>query len=302
MNTELEDRLRWEMREVIDGARVPPGLARRAWRNRRRRIMTRATAAAGTAAAVAVALVAAVGPTGASRDVGTHTTAYIVRHAESALGTAVAANDIMYLRATDGTATRWFYLGPGGSSNRYETFSAPGQPGMDIGVAATPASRTITWVFYRTKTWWRMEQAATPAPRPAAQKSCSAQIPVSLDVYESPAVLVANIREALACGQLTNEGTQYVDGAAAIKLVSVHTIQAPMRARATTVTVTTSLWVNPASYLPVRWAQDGKITGRKGMVVPSIDENVEWLSPASANLAQLTVPIPPGFTQVSPPS
>jgi len=301
MSTELEDRLRWEMREVTAGARVPPGLARRAWRNRRRRIMTRATAAAGTAAAVAVALVAA-GTTGASRDAGSHTTAYVVRHAESALVTAVAANDIMYLRATDGTAERWFYLAPQGSSNRYEVFSASGQPLMDIGVTATPASRTVTWVFYRAKTWWRMEGAATPTPQPAAQNSCRSQIPVGLDVYESPAVLVANIREALACGQLTNEGTQYVDGVAAIKLVSVHTFQVPMRGQTITVTVATTLWVDPASYLPVRWAQDGKVTGRTGVVVPSVDEDVEWLPPTSANLAQLTVPIPPGFRQVSPPS
>jgi len=301
MSTELEDRLRWEMREVTAGARVPPGLARRAWRNRRRRIMTRATAAAGTAAAVAVALVAA-GTTGASRDVGSQTTAYIVKQAESALDTAVAANDIMYLRATNGTAERWFYLAPEGSSNRYEVFSASGQPSMDIGVAATPASRTVTWVFYRSKTWWRLEQAATPTPHPVAQKSCSSQIPVSLDVYESPAVLVANIREALACGQLTNEGTQYVNGVAAIKLVSVRTFQLPMRAGAVTVTTTTTLWVNPASYLPVRWAQNWKFTGRTGIVATPVDENVEWLSPTSANLAQLTVPIPPGFRQVSPPS
>jgi hypothetical protein len=307
MSTELEDRLWWEMRDVTAGARVPPGLARRAWRNRRRRIMTRAAAAAGTAAAVAVALVAA-GATGASRGADVHTTAYIVKHAESALDTAVAANDIMYLRATDGTAERWFYLGPQGSSNRYETFSGSGQPGMDIGVAATPASRTITWVGYRTRTWWRMEQAATPAPQPAAQDSCSSQIPVGLDAYQSPAVLVANIREALACGQLTNEGTQYAGGVNAIKLVSVRAFHVQMRNPALkhttnlTVTVTTTLWVDPASYLPVRWAQDGKVTGRKGMVVPSVDEDVQWLRPASANLAQLTVPIPPGFTQVSPPS
>jgi hypothetical protein len=67
------------------------------------------------------------------------------------------------------------------------------------------------------------------------------------------------------------------------------------------VTVTTTLWVDPASYLPGRWAQDGNVTGRTGMVVPSVDEDVEWLSPTSANLAPLTVPVPPGFRQVSPP-
>jgi hypothetical protein len=307
MSTELEDRLWWEMREVTAGARMPPGLARRARRIRRRRIMTRGTAAVGTAAAAAVALVAA-GTTGPPRDADSHTTAYIVKHTESALHTAVTANDIMYLRATDGTAERWFYLGPRGSSNRYETFSASGQPGMDIGVAATPASRTITWVFYRTRTWWRMEQAATPTPQPAAQNSCSSQIPVGLDVDQSPAVLAANIREALACGQLTNEGTQYVDGVNAVELVSVRTFRVQMRDPAlkqTTnlaVTVTTTLWVDPASYLPVRWAQDGKVTGRKGIVVPSVDQDVEWLPPTGANLVQLTVPIPSGFTRVSSPS
>jgi hypothetical protein len=304
MSTELEDRLLWEMREVTAGRRVPPGLARRAWRNRRRRIMTRAVAgtaaAAAAAAAVTVALVAA-GTTGASRDVGSQTTAYIVKQAESALNTAVAANDIMDLRATDGTTEGWFYLGPQGLSGRYEIFSESGQPVMDTGLAATPASWTTTRVFYHTKTWWRAaERSTTPLPRPPVHESCSSWIPVIPAIFESRAVLIANIREALACGQLTNEGTQYVDGVAAVKLVAVSTFL--VHNPGSTVSATTTLWVDPASYLPVRWAQYWKTTGRTGGTTSSIDEDVEWLSPTSANLAQLTVPIPPGFRRVSPPS
>jgi hypothetical protein len=92
------------------------------------------------------------------------------------------------------------------------------------------------------------------------------------------------------------------------ELVSVRTFRVQMRDPAlkqTTnlaVTVTTTLWVDPASYLPVRWAQDGKVTGRKGIVVPSVNQDVEWLPPTGANLVQLTVPIPSGFTRVSSPS
>jgi hypothetical protein len=300
MSTELEDRLRAEMRHATAGARVPPGLARRAWRNRRRRITTRAATAAGTAAVVAAA-VAAAGTAGASRDTGTHTTAYVVRHAESALSEAVTANDIMYLRDTDGTQETWFSSGPAGPASRTEIFSAPGQLIYDIGTNAT--TDTLTGVSYGTKTWERFDVRGYPGPpRPAPPPTSCGQVgqPASLTfvMFFTPATLAAGIREALACGQYSNEGTQYVDGVDAIKLVSVLS----WHWQAETFTITTTLWVDPASYLPVRWTQSlwrqsMKTTGHE---VHSLGYDIQWLPPTSANLAQLTVPIPAGFRQASP--
>lgn len=53
------------------------------------------------------------------------------------------------------------------------------------------------------------------------------------------------------------------------------------------------IWVDPSTYLPVRdWSDiDG-----------GIDQvDFRWLRPTPTNLAALDVPVPPGFTQVSPP-
>jgi hypothetical protein len=50
---------------------------------------------------------------------------------------------------------------------------------------------------------------------------------MSVNPHQDPATLAANIREALACGQLTNEGTENVNELNAIKLVSVRTADRP---------------------------------------------------------------------------
>jgi hypothetical protein len=300
MNTELEDRLRAEMRHATAGARVPPGLARRAWRSRRRRITTRAATAAGTAAVVAAAAVAA-GTAGASRDTGIHTTAYVVQHAESALSEAVAANDIMYLRDTDGTQETWFSSGPAGPVSRTEIFSVPGQLVWDIGTNLT--TDTVTGVSYGTKTWERSNPRTYPGPpRPYPAPTSCGQVgqPATLTfvLFFTPATLAASIREALACGQYSNEGTQHVDGVDAIKLVSVLS----WHAQAETYSITTTLWVDPASYLPLRWTQSlwRQSTKTTGHEVNSLGYDIQWLPPTSANLAQLTVPIPAGFTRTLP--
>ena len=90
MNTELEEQLRGAMERFAGDVRVPPGLAVKAYRHQqKRRITTRAVAAAGTAAAVAaaVAIAGAAGAFGsaASPPVQTAYTAYVVRHVEHAL-------------------------------------------------------------------------------------------------------------------------------------------------------------------------------------------------------------------------
>jgi len=51
-----------------------------------------------------------------------------------------------------------------------------------------------------------------------------------------------------------------------------------------------TLWVNPATYLPVR----PKLGG--------LQTDFQWLSPTPAGLALLNMPVPAGFHQVPPPS
>jgi hypothetical protein len=314
MSTELEDRLREEIRHATAGVRVPPGLAEKAWRRRRRRIAGRVVAA-GTAAAAAGAIVA-VGTTGASPPVRAFTTAYVVRHVEAALDAAAAADDIVYQRITGGSREIWTYRGPSGLLSRNAVFWH-GQLVIDSGQVVTPAGGTAINVIYSTRTWYTAKiPAGSPLLRvmpynPSPQTSCRARM--SLDFNQPVQVLTANIRRALACGQLTDEGTQHVDGVAAIKLVSVRTqrLRVPIEPAASlhlrrrmvteTLTETMVLWVDPATYLPVRTAFGVTSAAPLPMLIPLGSADIRWLAPTRANLALLTVPIPPGFRHVPTP-
>lgn len=55
-----------------------------------------------------------------------------------------------------------------------------------------------------------------------------------------------------------------------------------------------TLWVSPATYLPVR------VMLTFGNV--QIQTDFSWLAPTPANLAALNVTVPAGFQQVAPPS
>jgi hypothetical protein len=315
MSTEFEDRLREEMRHATAGALLSPGLVGRARGHLRRRVMTGAAAVAITATAAAAAVIVATGVTGASRESGIRTTAYIVSQVDAALGAAGSAQDIAYLREDGGLVYRWLYNGSQGTSSRNELLAGGGRPGeIDTGSTTTQARTTAISVNYHTKTWWRESSPASGAlSQPPAHSSCTVQ--VALDVQPSTLpVLAADIRRALACGQLTSEGTQNVDGVNAIKLGSVQTLTEPAHAAtrngrttqipATTYTTVTKLWVDPDSYLPVRFVTtttDSSASDPGSYLTGSGTWDVQWLPPTSANLALLTVKIPPGFTQVAAP-
>ena len=63
----------------------------------------------------------------------------------------------------------------------------------------------------------------------------------------------------------------------------------------------TTIWVDPSSYLPVR------LTGRVQLILggaakqgtTTLTVDFRWLPPTSANLKELTAPIPKGFRQTS---
>src|ERR1022692_2428209 len=320
ISSDFEDRLREEMRQATAGVSPPSVLVRQARRAGRRRLTIGAAATAATAAAVAVAVVVTTGAVGAPQNAGTYTTAYVVRHVESALDTAAAADDIAYLHVPGGSSTVWYhsafnmasetgiaythapggslnvwlYNGPQGMITRTSDLSSQGQPYSDLEGSVTSAGTTITLVSYPAKAWSRYTDSATPPPA-SPPASCSEQIPLSVTAYDLP-VLTADIHQALACGQLTNEGTERVNGVDTIKLVSVGTLTEP---KGVTITTTTTLWVDSVNYLPVRWqfASDASASQQPGSQGPV---DISWLAPTSANLALLTVQIPPGFTQIPP--
>lgn len=294
ISTEFEERLRAEMRHATTGVSVPSGLVRKARRDRRRRNAVRAGAASAAAAvAVAAAVVVSNGTTGASRDSGTYTTAYVVKHVTSALD---AVNEIASVHFTSpGVAPMdlWVYDGPRGLAYRAEYFdSSGGQLILEVGITATPANYQ-TWINVDPiRGTWSKQSFRRPAPR----TGCGTPVPTSLDSFPQ---IAAGLREYLACGTLSYQGTQQVDGVNALKLVSAR----QQRRGKTLTTVTTIIWVNPATYLPVRLTTQVRLTTRRTrpMVFVPMRFDIRWLPPTSANLALLTVRIPAGYTQVHPP-
>jgi len=288
IGTEFEERLRAEMRHATTGISAPSGLVRRARRDRRRRIVSRVSAASAAAAvAVAGAVILSNGTTGASRDSGTYTTAYVVKHVESALD---AANEIAYMHVTSRVASPvdiWAYDRPQGQAYRAEYFDLrSGELYWEVGMTATPANyQTYINVYHDNKTWSKQTyQGAKPR-----EKSCGFSLPPTWGTYPE---IAAGLHQDLTCGALGSEGIQQVDGVDALKLVSVqHARFGPKRTPATTVTI---IWVDPATYLPVR------LTTQQTRPAASVPMRVDfrWLPPTSANLALLTVRIPPGYTQV----
>lgn len=291
ISTEFEERLRAEMRHATTGVSAPPGLVRRARRDRRRRIVSRASAACAAAAVVvAGAVIVSNGTTGASRDSGTYTTAYVVKHVESAMDAVNEIASVRYVSSPSYVSPMdlWVYDGPQGQAYRAEYFETlGGRLFEEIGMTATPASyQTWTVVNPIHKTWSRQ---SSPGPTPP-RTGCGTPLPMSLTSFPE---LAEGIRGYLACGTLRYEGKQQVDGVNALKLVSVE----HQRQGKTVATLTTIIWVDPATFLPVRLT-----TQWTRPVVSLLDRfDFRWLPPTSANLALLKVRIPPGFTQVRPP-
>jgi len=160
----------------------------------------------------------------------------------------------------------WSYRG----ADKISAFTATGQRVLDVGTTPAPGGGGVTVaVVYRGATWWRA--ATGPPPVPAR---CG-----------GPNVIIGHggwptfIRHQLGCGGYMTAGRQRVDGVNAIKITGGEGLAV--------------LWVDPATYLPVR------VLLAIGDQRPQTD--FRWLSTTPANLAQLRVPVPVGFRQVPPP-
>jgi hypothetical protein len=158
-------------------------------------------------------------------------------------------------------------------TTKLSVFTATGQRAFDERFAVRNGSLATAVVNYANHTWW-----TTRSPRPAATGSGSASCLPGGQIRLSggPNAWPDFIRAQLACGAYTLAGRQAVGGVDAIKITasSGHL----------------TLWVNPATYLPMR-LQDG-----------GLQTDFQWLHPTPGNLAMLNMPVPAGFHQVSPPA
>jgi hypothetical protein len=297
MSAQLRQLLRGGMERFVEDVRPPQGLALRAYQHRRKRRLTaRAATATGVAAALtAVGVAGLTGAFGPGNGQQVQTAAYVslVRHA-----LASQADDglVGYARTVLPTGTvvepkrgNWETWPGGAGSPRsalaaavmiawsYQNESAmtaldaAGQPvAAEQNTASGRHGVATLAVNDRDRTWWRATLTLKPRARTPAQPSCF-----------SPGVLPGSeswpsaIRQELSCGAYTENGRQRVDGIDAMKLTGSNGVV---------------LWIDPATYLPVRQAGPG------GRVT-----DFRWLRATPASLANLKVTVPAGFRRVPPP-
>lgn len=236
-------------------------------------------AAAGTAAALI--------PSGPAKPapVAKQTTAYVVSHVAKALdampGNTVVFTQRMTVPATDPLIETW---ADEGDRSRMESFTLSGQPETASGITfsgpVTQLTRTVTVVDYQDKTWWRSASFYGNGNVPATVWTCS-NVGTD-DLNWNPGEMAAQLRTELSCGDLKVAGSGTVGGVPAVELSGDFNGSG-----------TLTYWVNATTYLPFRFTAAGG--------GPTFQMNLQWLPPTAANLAEVNVVIPAGFTQVPPP-
>jgi len=315
MNTEVEDLLRDGMERFTENVSAPAGLAQAAGALHRRRVAIRATLASGGAAAVAVSAVIAVVAVAGARSGRAQTVAYLT----SQVRQAVASENMVYVgrtTSTYGPSTVWAYgkqsqwveYWPTADGNqvvngqRQWTFPPQyrGQAYSAEGTARVGGKLMGAYVIYPDQKYNLSRQLPTQG------SACTATGGLELG---GPAVVGVNwksfIEEMLACGAASETGRVRVDGVETTRIsgkpVTVKLGPGEGRAvREKWVTVRWALYVNPATYLPIRIEGSTKTYGgAAGATLSSEVTNVQWLRPTKANIAKTLVTIPPGFQQVS---
>ena len=172
----------------------------------------------------------------------------------------------------ENTAT-WSYRGLSLS----QTLGAGGSPVLGVLMTATSDQTVAITINYGNRTWstttypWGDE---TPPNTPGPLPQTSAQA-------------AAALRAAVNAGSMTDLGPAQVDGQSAIQLV-----------QGSSKTGEIDMWVNPATYLPIRTIETAP--GESVTSDRAIQDDYEWLPDTAANLSMLTPAgaIPAGFTQV----
>jgi hypothetical protein len=164
------------------------------------------------------------------------------------------------------TLVRWSYPG----TDKFSAFTAAGRPIFDETLTAAGGGSAET-VIYGNATWWRAAPTGTQAPVPPV---CGKGVDLGAGGWP------AYIRFELGCGAYLMHGRERVDGVDALKLTGNRGLVA--------------LWIDPKTYLPVRAVFD--------LGQHPVQTDFHWLPPTSANLALLSLRVPPGFRQVRPPA
>jgi hypothetical protein len=282
----FEDRLLAAILDDFDQLAGAPAPVRPA--RSRRTVPALAVGAAAAVTAAAVALTSAAGPSGRTparpaaevpASVKLQTAAYVVDHMRSALNANTAV--VVIIDHAPDSQTGKPVVDEIWSSSRSHTYriedlTPAGRPVTGYLVTVT-AHRTVSvTVNYRAHTWSRTVYpfgSASSGRRAAAAR------------HGTPSQLAAQLRAEVKAGKVTLAGRDTVDGQPAIHLTQ--------RSAGGLL----SMWVSPATYLPIRVI--GTAPGVPTDSPKAIRDDYRWLPATPANLRLLTTAaaVPAGFTR-----
>ena len=210
---------------------------------------------------------------------------YVVDHVKAAVN-ASAAGGIQYdlghapnsqTGVVENTAT-WNYANSGREVTLTQTLGAGGSPVLGYLMTATSDKTVTITINYSDRTWSTTTYPwgyATPPNTPGPLPQTTVQAADAL-------------RDAINAGSMTDVGPAEVDGQRAIHLV-----------QGSTKTGEIDMWVDPATYLPIRTIETAP--GESAASDRAIRDDYKWLPDTAANLSLLTPAgaVPAGFTQVS---
>jgi hypothetical protein len=209
---------------------------------------------------------------------------YVVDHVKAAVN-ASADRAVQYdlghapnsqTGVIENTAT-WNYARSGREVTLTHILGAGGSPVLGYLMTATPDQTVTITINYSTRTWSTATYPwgyAIPPNTPGPLPQTTAQAADAL-------------RAAINAGSMTDAGPANVDGQRAIHLV-----------QGSAKTGEIDMWVDPATYLPIRTIETAP--GQSAASDRAIRDDYKWLPDTAANLS-LLIPagaIPAGFTQV----
>jgi hypothetical protein len=205
------------------------------------------------------------------------------------------AGNILYVHQTfsepsgdDYVSDRWSTLTATQAGQQVTTRvrlqQASGAPVQDFQFTYTLPSTTgrispvgaVTDVDYLTQTWYHQSNGQMPLP------------PMDAPNY----IVVGSLSNSIANLQWSDLGTTTLNGQPAIELSQVN----PPDAQSFIV------WVDPSTYLPIQEMLTYHTDDGNQAAEGSVTSTLGYLPPSSANLAELNVTVPAGFTQISGPS
>ena len=320
MNTDVEELLREGMERFTTGVQAPTGLARAALRLRRRRRAVRAAVACGVVAVIAVTAIAVTGVAAGARPgaglARARTAAYVVSRVETALA---AERQVLRGHTTGGgwgPTVSWAY----GSQTRFVEFTGHGcghasasgacthhggsEPYLTQGDALIGGKRYGVYVTYFDRKW-----SGSPGWESMPASACSKTGALEVSGLAIPTShWPAFIKATLACGAATVTRHVWIDGRETTKITgSPVTVRLPggeaRAVREKWVRAGWTLYVDPATYLPVRISSSSRSFGGPAPSYAfSSVTSIQWLRPTKANIAKTLVTIPPGFRRVHSPA